>query len=41
MTLAVRLWLHHRPGIVADRRNQLITIAVAVTLAVMAAIEFR
>ncbi len=40
MTLAVRLWLHHRPGIVADKRNNIITVVVAVTLAVMAAIEF-
>jgi hypothetical protein len=40
ITLAVRLWLHHRPGVDADTRMRYVTIAVAATLAVMAAIEF-
>jgi hypothetical protein len=40
ITLAVRLWLHHRPGIDANTHTRTVTIAVAATLAVMAAIEF-
>lgn len=39
ITLALRLWLHHRPGVPDDARNRNVTIFVAVTLAGMAAIE--
>jgi len=39
ITLAVRLWLHHRPGVPQDARNRNVTILVAVTLAGMAALE--
>jgi len=39
MALAVRLWLHHRPGVPYDQRTSAVTIAVAVLLAGMAAIE--
>ena len=38
IALAVRLWLHHRAE--TDTRNRMVTIAVAVTFAVVAAIEF-
>lgn len=39
ITLAVRLWLHHRPGIPQDASNRNMTIIVAVMLAGMTAVE--
>jgi hypothetical protein len=39
IALAVRLWLHHRPGVPHDPRGSLVTILVAVLLALTAAIE--
>jgi hypothetical protein len=39
ITLAVRLWLHHRPGVPSTPRSRNVTILVAVTFAVMSAIE--
>lgn len=39
ITLAVRLWLYHRPGIPPSARSRNITILVAVTFAAMSAIE--
>ena len=39
IALAVRLWLHHRPGLPFDARGSAVTIAVAATLAIGAAIE--
>lgn len=39
ITLAVRLWLHHRPGVPRDTHNRNVTILVAVALAGMAALE--
>ena len=39
IALAVRLWLHHRPGVPAEARSRNVTILVAVTFAVMSAIE--
>ncbi|HEV7238455.1 MAG TPA: hypothetical protein VGQ36_04380, partial [Thermoanaerobaculia bacterium] len=39
ITLAVRLWLHHRPGVPQDARNRNVTVLVAVTFAAMTAIE--
>lgn len=38
ITLAVRLWLHHREE--PDSRNRLVTVAVAITFAVVSLIEF-
>ena len=40
IAIAVRLWLHHRPGADSDPRNRYVTIAVAIVFAVVAAIEF-
>ena len=40
IALAVRLWLHHRPGVETSTRNRAITIGIAVVFAVLAAIEF-
>ncbi|HYR27787.1 MAG TPA: hypothetical protein VEU30_04945, partial [Thermoanaerobaculia bacterium] len=40
MALAVRLWLHHRPGVERDPRSGPMTIAVALALAVAAAIQY-
>ncbi|HEX9984472.1 MAG TPA: hypothetical protein VGF69_14520 [Thermoanaerobaculia bacterium] len=39
ITLAVRLWLHHRPGVPYHQRGSIVTIGVAATLAVVSAIE--
>ena len=39
ITLAVRLWLHHRPGIPQDAHSRNVTILVSVMLAGMTAIE--
>ena len=40
IALAVRLWLHHRPGVMRDQRSSGTTIAVAMTLVIGALIEF-
>ena len=40
IALAVRLWLHHRPGIAQDKRSSGVTIAVAVTMVLGAIVEF-
>jgi hypothetical protein len=40
IALAVRLWLHHRPGIARDTRSGGVTIFVAVTLVAAAIVEF-
>jgi len=40
IALAVRLWLHHRPGVARDPRGIAGTIGVAVTLVAGAVIEF-
>ena len=39
IALAVRLWLHHRPGVPFDGRESAITIVVSIVLAAMAAVE--
>ena len=39
ITLAVRLWLHHRPSATPNARSRYVTIAVAVMFAVTAAME--
>lgn len=39
ITLAVRLWLHHRPGVPPDARSRTVTILVAVTFAALSAIQ--
>ena len=39
ITLAVRLWIHHRPGVQASARSRNITIFVAVIFAVMSMVE--
>lgn len=40
ITLAVRLWLHHRPGVPHEARSRNMTIFVAIAFAAMAAVEF-
>lgn len=39
ITLAVRFWLHHRPGVPESARSRNITIIVAAVFALMSAIE--
>jgi hypothetical protein len=39
ITLAVRLWLHHRPGVPPSARGRYVTIFVAITFAALSAIE--
>jgi hypothetical protein len=39
MALAVRLWLHHRPGVAFDKVESAVTIGASLLLAVMAAVE--
>jgi hypothetical protein len=40
IALAVRLWLHHRPGIARDTRSTAVTIAVAIAMVAGAIVEF-
>ena len=40
IALAVRLWLHHRPGVAHDARESTITTVVAAALAAMSIVQF-
>lgn len=40
IALAVRVWLHHRPGVLRDSRSSGATIGVALTLVIGSLIEF-
>jgi hypothetical protein len=40
IALAVRLWLHHRPGVLRNARSTTVTVLVALTVAAGAVVQF-